>query len=89
MADEKNELIESCPICGGSIVACCDVPVEYAVTNDDEGGQDWTRLTVDDDNSSPNFFTCGECNTVFTEFELNDEGYLVGLTVPATIVRDK
>lgn len=72
--------IDTCPACGErEIIAVCTVVAEYAVNNDGEGDQDWSRRTVDDDTSVPTSFRCDSCGLEFGKFTLDEKGYLVGL----------
>ena len=80
--------MDVCPACGErSLVAVCKTTVEYAVTNDGEGGQDWCRREVDDDYSTPSRFRCGNCGIEFTQFVLDVDGHLVCLESTASDAR--
>ena len=75
-----NPPIDVCPECGErTLIAVCTVVVEYAITNEGEGDQDWSRRKVDDDTSEVESFKCDSCKAEFETFELNDDGYLVSL----------
>ena len=58
----------------------CDVPVKYAVKNNADGTQDWTREEICDDASVPFEATCNSCYTVYTHVELDNNGYLIGVS---------
>ena len=61
-----SEPVDACPICGAlRMIAVCSAVVEYAVANDGDGGQDWSRREVDDDTSQPLQFRCEACGAVF------------------------
>jgi len=71
---------DACPSCGEhAIVAVCAVIVEYAVANEGEADQDWSRREVDDDTSEPTHFRCDSCGEEFHRFALDAQGYLVRL----------
>ena len=75
-----SKLLDECPRCEcRGLIAVCSVTVEYGVTNDGEGGQDWSRREVDDDDSLPSRFRCGNCGAEFTQFTLDGDGHLVSL----------
>ena len=86
MADEKKK-IDTCPICREkSLVAVCQVIVEYDIHNEVSGGQDWTRESgdaVDDDSSNVLYVKCVACGHEWSydagQVELDDQGLLVGL----------
>lgn len=72
--------LDVCPGCGTrNLIAVCRTTVEYGVANE-EGGQSWARQEVDDDDCKPTHFRCGSCGAEFTEFGLDAEGFLMGLT---------
>jgi hypothetical protein len=80
-----SEVIDVCPACGEqSLVAVCQVVVEYAITNDGEGGQDWEKGSdgVDDDSSDVTYIKCEACGrewSVAAGGVRMESGYLVGL----------
>lgn len=79
----ETEPIDTCPKCGErTLVAECNVVVDYAIENDGEGTQDWRRQEVDDDTSEATVIRCTSCETEFRLFELDEEGFLIGLTTP-------
>ena len=72
--------IDACPACGAAgLLAICRTVVEYAIANDGDGDQDWSRGEVDDDSSVPTAFRCGSCGVEFRDFTLDDRGYLISL----------
>ncbi len=77
--------LDVCPACGErNLTAVCTVAVEYAIANDGEADQDWSRRAVDDDTSQVRSVKCEACGTEFRRFSLDGSGYLVGLgPVPA------
>lgn len=71
---------DACPNCGErNLIAVCTVLAEYAVSNDGEADQDWSRWTVDDDSSHPTLIRCDSCGGKFRRFTLDEQGYLVRL----------
>jgi len=72
-------MIDSCPACEGEIIAVCSTVVEYLVVNNNEEEQSWERLETDDDSSIPCYFRCSDCLVEWTEFELDENGFLVCL----------
>jgi hypothetical protein len=83
-----SKLLDECPRCEcRGLIAVCSVTVEYGVTNDGEGGQDWSRREVDDDDSLPSRFRCGNCGAEFTQFTLDGDGHLVSLESTASDAR--
>lgn len=78
---DEPELINSCPECGANdLVAVCQVFVDYSISDDGAGGQEWIREDVDDDSSQPVNFRCTSCQTFFENFELDSNGYLIALS---------
>jgi len=72
--------LDVCPTCGKqSLIAVCTVVAEYAIANEGECEQDWSRREVDDDTSEPTLFRCDSCGVEFRRFSLDGSGYLVGL----------
>ncbi|MFA7152697.1 MAG: hypothetical protein WC072_02785 [Methanoregulaceae archaeon] len=81
--EDAPDLIDACPKCGErTLVAECNVVVDYAIENDGEGTQDWNRQEIDDDSSEAYLIRCTSCQTEFWLFELDEERLLVGLTSP-------
>jgi len=75
-----SQTTDACPTCGErNLIAVCTVVAEYAVSNDGGADQDWSRRSVDDDTSQPTVFRCGSCLAEFSQFTLDDQGYLVRL----------
>ena len=80
-------MVDTCPDCGGEIVAVCTVIVEYLVVNDNEEEQSWNRKEIDDDSSTPLYFYCSACNLKWhcrnipneNEFKLDENGQLIWL----------
>jgi hypothetical protein len=71
--------LDTCPTCGErDLIAVCNVVAEYAIANEG-GGQSWDRRDVDDETSEPTSFRCGSCGSEFSDFELDDDGYLTSL----------
>jgi len=77
--------LDVCPNCGErTLIAVCSVVAEYAIANDGEADQDWSRRQVDDDTSQVQSVKCESCGAEFRRFSLDGSGYLVGLgPVPA------
>jgi len=72
--------LDVCPTCGErDLIAVCRTTAEYAIVNDGEADQDWSRREVDDDTSEPKLFRCDSCGAEFRRFSLDGSGYLVGL----------
>ena len=77
-----SQVLDTCPNCQQrNLIAVCRTTVEYSVTSE-SGGQSWDRLNVDDDDSTPTSFRCGNCGAEFSEFGLDEQGYLVRLGSP-------
>jgi hypothetical protein len=81
-----SEVIDVCPACGEqSLVAVCQVVVEYTITNDGEGGQDWERSgsdAIDDDSSDVVCIRCESCGGEWNYCDGTvhmESGHLVGL----------
>lgn len=72
--------LDACPTCGErSLIAVCRTTAEYAIANEGECDQDWSRRAVDDDTSEPTVFRCESCGAEFRRFSLDGNGYLVRL----------
>lgn len=72
--------LDACPNCGErDLIAVCTVVAEYAIGNEGEADQDWSRRTVDDDTSQVQSVKCDACGAEFRRFALDGSGYLVGL----------
>jgi hypothetical protein len=85
--DDKG-LLDTCPSCGqNDLRAVCSVIVEYDIAGDGDE-QDWLRRDVDDDTSKVNYIRCAGCGAKFTDFSLNDDGFLVGLGTDITTLAD-
>ena len=83
---DVSEVIDVCPACGEqALVAVCNVVVEYDITNDGAGGQDWERTgsdAIDDDSSDVVYIKCEACGkewSVAAGGVRMESGYLVGL----------
>ena len=74
----EKPLIDKCPDCGEELQAMCEVVVSYTISNSGED-QDWERDEVFDDGSVPFEIRCPCCKKLWKHFELNDQGFLVGL----------
>ena len=77
-----SQVLDTCPSCQQrNLIAICRTTVEYAIGNE-PGGQSWDRREVDDDDSTPTSFRCGDCGAEFSEFGLDGNGFLVRLGSP-------
>jgi len=75
-----SQPLDTCPTCGErDLIAVCNVVVEYAIANEGENDQDWSRREVDDDTSETRYVRCDSCGAEFQRFALDEQGYLVGL----------
>ena len=74
--------LDTCPHCGErALIAICTVIAEYAITNEGETDQDWSRQEIDDDTSVPQSVRCDACGAEFGNLTLDERGYLVGLSL--------
>ena len=80
-----SDCLDRCPACGErSLVAICTVIAEYAITNDGEDAQDWSRREVYDDTSEARSVSCEACGAEFADVRIDDRGHLIGLGVHAS-----
>lgn len=76
----RTEPVDTCPACGErDLIAVCSVVVEYAIANEGEADQEWSRGKVDDDTSEVRSVRCDGCGTEFERFTLDERGYLTGV----------
>ena len=76
-----DTIINVCPECGSNdLRVTCSVTADYYISDDGDGGQDWSRDKVWDETTEPQYVECLLCNALWDTVLMNTLGYITGLT---------
>ncbi len=72
--------VDTCSQCGAqSLIAVCEMIVDYTIANIQGNHQEWMRRNVEDDTANLLYVWCEQCWAMFPAPTLDGEGSIVDL----------